>query len=67
MGDSGLGVTILAVSWAETGIGLAFFILRAISNWMFVRRLRWDFALAILTVVRLFSVPLLLRLTERGR
>jgi hypothetical protein len=42
---------ILAVSWVETCIGLIFFGLRFLSNWKFVRRFRWDFAIAGLTVV----------------
>lgn len=42
---------ILSVSWAETALGLVFYILRFISNWRFVRRFRWDFALASATVV----------------
>ncbi|CAI7607540.1 unnamed protein product [Penicillium glandicola] len=44
-------LVILAVSWAETCIGLFFFGLRFLSNWKFVGRFRWDFAVAGLTVV----------------
>lgn len=50
-------VVILAVSWTETCIGLFFFGLRFLSNWKFVGRFRWDFAVAGLTVVSgLFSI-----------
>lgn len=42
---------ILAVSWTETAIGLFMFTLRFLSNWKFVGRFRWDFAVAGLTVV----------------
>ncbi|KXG50584.1 uncharacterized protein PGRI_043510 [Penicillium griseofulvum] len=41
---------ILAVSWTETCIGLFLFSLRFLSNWKFVGRFRWDFAVAGLTV-----------------
>ncbi|KAJ5515153.1 hypothetical protein N7463_004705 [Penicillium fimorum] len=41
---------ILAVSWTETCIGLFLFSLPFLSNWKFVGRFRWDFAVAGLTV-----------------
>lgn len=44
---------ILAVSWTETCVGLFMFTLRFLSNWKFVGRFRWDFAIAGLTVVNI--------------
>jgi hypothetical protein len=49
-------VVILAVSWTETCIGLFFFGLRFLSNWKFVGRFRWDFAVAGLTVVSVWPL-----------
>lgn len=46
---------ILAVSWTETCIGVFLFSLRFLSNWKFVGRFRWDFAVASLTVVSVWS------------
>lgn len=44
-------VVILAVSWAETVVGLIFFGMRFITNWKIVARFRPDFSVAGLTVV----------------
>ncbi|KAF4761028.1 hypothetical protein HAV15_005372 [Penicillium sp. str.  len=50
MGRNSHSAVILTVSWIETCIGLFIFSLRFLSNWKFVGRFRWDFALAGLTV-----------------
>ncbi|KAJ6093902.1 hypothetical protein N7467_002747 [Penicillium canescens] len=54
---------ILAVSWVETCIGLIFFGLRFLSNWKFVRRFRWDFAIAGLTVATETTAQVFLQLS----
>ncbi|KAL3470361.1 hypothetical protein BJX99DRAFT_50999 [Aspergillus californicus] len=54
---------ILAVSWAETAIGLVFFILRFVSNWKIVSRFRWDFAVASLTVTTELVAQIFLQLS----
>ena len=55
----GLSVAILVVSWTETAFGLVFLTLRFLSNWQFVGRFRWDFWLALLTVVRVSNSRLI--------
>ncbi|CAG8924032.1 unnamed protein product [Penicillium salamii] len=54
---------ILAVSWTETCVGLLFFALRFVSNWKFVGRFRWDFAIAGLTVVTETTAQVFLQLS----
>ncbi|KAJ5858734.1 hypothetical protein N7534_004011 [Penicillium rubens] len=56
-------VVILAVSWTETCIGLFFFGLRFLSNWKFVGRFRWDFAVAGLTVATEGTAQVFLQLS----
>lgn len=54
----GKGVTILAVTWTETFVGLIFITLRFLSNLKFVGRFRWDFWVAAFTVVSsIFEIP----------
>lgn len=57
MGRNSRSAVILTVSWIETCIGLFIFSLRFLSNWKFVGRFRWDFALASLTVVSVTFCP----------
>lgn len=52
---AGKAVAILAVSWIETFFGLLFLTLRFLSNLKFVGRFRWDFWIALLTVVSGFD------------
>ncbi|KAL4795831.1 hypothetical protein BDV19DRAFT_388854 [Aspergillus venezuelensis] len=54
---------ILAVSWTETFIGLAFFFLRFITNWKIVSRFRWDFVVATLTVFTQVIAQIFLQLS----
>ncbi|CAI7567297.1 unnamed protein product [Penicillium bialowiezense] len=54
---------ILAVSWTETCIGLFLFALRFVSNWKFVGRFRWDFAIAGLTVATETTAQIFLQLS----
>ncbi|KAJ6156276.1 hypothetical protein N7497_005161 [Penicillium chrysogenum] len=56
-------VVILAVTWTETCIGLFFFGLRFLSNWKFVGRFRWDFAVAGLTVATEGTAQVFLQLS----
>ncbi|KAJ5332775.1 hypothetical protein MYU51_009099 [Penicillium brevicompactum] len=54
---------ILAISWTETCIGLILFALRFVSNWKFVGRFRWDFAIAGLTVATETTAQVFLQLS----
>ena len=51
-GIGGRGPLILAVSWAETVVGIAFFTLRLMTSWRFIGRFRWDFWLSAIAMVR---------------
>ncbi|KAJ5086587.1 hypothetical protein NUU61_007894 [Penicillium alfredii] len=59
----GMSVAILVVSWAETFVGLTFLTLRFVSNWKFVGRFRWDFAIASLTVLTESTAQIFLQLS----
>ncbi|KAL4922764.1 hypothetical protein BDW62DRAFT_2743 [Aspergillus aurantiobrunneus] len=56
-------VMILAVSWAETAVGLVFFALRFVSNWKIVARFRWDFVVASMTVITQVIAQIFLQLS----